>query len=329
MTVTAPEPTPREGDLMLVSEVPADRQPAAVYLARLGAGSRRTMRGALDTIAALLTGGAADARSLDWGQLRYQHTAAVRAVLAERYAPATANRMLAALRGVLKEAWRLGYIDAEAYQRAADLPGIRSQTLPRGRALTSGELAALMGACGKDPSTAGARDGAMLALMYGAGLRRSEVVALDVTDHDPESGALTLRQAKGRKDRLVYATNGSADALADWLLVRGPAPGPLFLPIDKAGHIGEGRLSSQAVYHVIERRARGAGVARFSPHDLRRTTITHLLEAGADIVTVQRLAGHAQVTTTARYDRRGEAEKKKKAAELLHVPYRRRAAGAT
>jgi hypothetical protein len=98
-----------------------DRHPATVYLARLAPGFRRTMRAALETIASLLTGGQATAASLAWGALRYQHTAAVRAVVAERYAPATANKLLAALRGVLQEAWRLGDLEAEAYQRVADL----------------------------------------------------------------------------------------------------------------------------------------------------------------------------------------------------------------
>ena len=88
----------------------------------------------------------ASAETLEWAALRYQHTQAIRAALAARYAPATANKMLAALRGVLREAWRLGYVSAEEYHRAADLPAVRGSTLPRGRALTTGELRALFAA---------------------------------------------------------------------------------------------------------------------------------------------------------------------------------------
>ena len=113
--------------------LPRDRHPVHVYIARLGSGSRRTMREAVNIIAAILTDGKCDAENLPWSALRYQHTAAIRAALIERYKPSTANKALAALRGVLKESWRLGYMTAEDFHRATDVPTIKAQTLPRGR----------------------------------------------------------------------------------------------------------------------------------------------------------------------------------------------------
>jgi hypothetical protein len=90
--------------LLRVEVLPVERHPAAVYLASLGSGSRRTMRQSLGVIANLVSGGRADVRSLAWEKLRYQHCQAVRTALAEKYAAGTTNKMLAALRGVLKEA---------------------------------------------------------------------------------------------------------------------------------------------------------------------------------------------------------------------------------
>lgn len=313
-----------------------DQNAAAVYLAGLTPSSRRPMLGALGVIAELLAGvevtGETEAErrrqrealalATSWGAVRFQHTALLRSQLAARYKPATANRLLAALRGVLKTAWKLGQMNAEDYHRAAEVKGVKGETVPAGRSIAGGELSALMDACTNDPTPAGVRDAAILSILYSCGLRRAELVGADLADFDRATGSLKVT-GKGRKERLAYPKGGALAALEDWLALRGDDPGPLFLQIRKGGHIRPGRLTTQAVYHILQERAGQSGVSDISPHDFRRSFVGDLLDAGADIVTVQRMAGHADVSTTARYDRRGE-EAKQKAAELLHVPYRRR-----
>lgn len=308
-----------------------DRHPALIYLAGRAVGSRRTLRHALDAVAALLTGGRADHRTLPWAELRYPHTAAVRSALLERYEPAGVRKMLVALRGVLKECWRLGYVDAETFQRATDWPTVRGDNqVPAGRALAAGELRALLEACAGDPSPAGVRDAAILALCYGAGLRRAEAVRLDVAHLDSDTGALTVH-GKGRKTRRAYARGAAADVLRAWLARRGSGAGRLLLPVSQTGVIVYTRqlpggapapaaITEYALYLRLKGRSREAGVRPFSPHDCRRTFAGDLLDAGADISTVQRLMGHASVSTTAQYDRRGERTKQS-AADLLHFPH--------
>ncbi len=165
--------------LVLAVELSSDRHPAAVYLARLAPGSRRTMRAALDLVAEMLTSGAADARTLDWSAVRYQHAQAVRSRLTERYKPASANKTLSAIRGVLREAWRLGLTSSDDYRRAADVEAVKGETVPPGRALTAGELKSLLAACSADDTAAGTRDAGLLALLY-------------------------VRHTKGNRERVVY-----------------------------------------------------------------------------------------------------------------------------
>ena len=209
--------------------------------------------------------------------------------------------------------------DYRANKADDDLPG---------RALEDGEVRALLKVCVADDTPAGARDAAIIALGLAAGPRRAEIVGLDVADlaigSDREQGTLTIRHGKGDKQRKIPVNNGTLDALQDWLFVRGKDAGPLFLPVNKGGRIiGGQRLTSQAILNMVVKRAQEAEIDTFSPHDLRRTFISNLLEEGADVVTAQRLAGHANVATTARYDRRGDRAKRK-AVGLLRVPYRRR-----
>lgn len=318
--------------LVVNEHLPLDQQPAAVYLVGLGAGSRRAMGGALATIAGILTGTQAeragkriyrfDPLLVNWAALRFQHTAAIRARLVELYAPRTVNKMLSALRGALKAAWRLGQMSADDYHRASSVENVEIDTLPAGRDIAQGELAAIMLACA-DQAPVGIRDAAIIGILYVCGLRRSELVNLDLADHDPDGGSLHVRKAKRNKERVVYATNGAAEALGDWLAIRGDKPGPLFVPVLKGGHVRLGqRMTEQAVWKRVKYRAKQAGVKDLSPHDFRRTVAGDLLEAGADLVTVTKILGHSDPKTTARYDRRPE-ETKRKAAQKLHLPYYR------
>ena len=314
-------PVAAERDLVPVhtSPLPRDRNPAAVYLAgKPSAAGRRGLENALRRATRVLTGGSiSDPYALNWPAVRYQHVAALRAILIEEGAkPASINLVLSAIRGTLKEAWRLELIAAEDMARVADVANVKAAPLPAGRHVERGEIRRLFEECGHDP--VGARDAAMLGLLFGCGLRRSEAVALELADYT--AGAVRVRAGKGRKERLVYPPSGARDAIEAWITVRGDWEGALLTPVLKGGRVQRRNLTDQAVMLRLRFLAKRAGISKLSPHDLRRTYVGELLDAGADMATVQKLAGHADPATTSRYDRRPE-EAKRRASELLTVPY--------
>jgi len=304
-----------EQDLIVYDALPLEQNPAAVYLSGLSKGSRVTMRGALNKVAGLLSGGQVDALGLDWAALRFQHVAAVRAQLLEQYSASTVNKTLSAIRGTLKAAYRLRQMDGESYRRAVDVDSVKVTTEPAGRMLSASEVGKLLAVCADDPSAAGARDAAMITLWAVAGPRRAELVGLTVADYDTEVGAVRIRQGKGNKDRTVYIAGGAKQALDDWLSVRGLDGGPLFVPVHQSGRMRIAQMTPQAVYNILRKRAAQAGVENVSPHDLRRTALSNLIEA-TDLSTAQQIAGHADPKTTARYDRRGERAKRAAAAAM-------------
>jgi integrase len=164
-----------------------------------------------------------------------------------------------------------------------------------------------------------ARNAALLALLYGAGLRRDEACRADFADLDVESGALRVL-GKGNKERITHLPHGARAAVKAWLAHRGMDPGPLLFATEHGRELTRRRMAGQTVAHAIATIGQRAGVPRFSPHDLRRSWIGDLMRAGADVGTIQRLAGHASPETTTRYDRRGD-EERAEAAELISVPF--------
>jgi integrase/recombinase XerD len=152
----------------------------------------------------------------------------------------------------------------------------------------------------------GRRDRAMLELLYGAGLRISELVALDVDDVDLDERSVLVRAGKGNKSRRVPMGRAAADATGAYVSVSRPeltkkaktgtSGGALFLNARGV------RLSRQGAWKVLKTHARAAGLGdKVSPHTLRHSFATHMLDAGADIRVVQELLGHASLATTQVY----------------------------
>jgi integrase/recombinase XerC len=216
----------------------------------------------------------------------------VRAFLADLHTrgldPVSVARKLAAVRSWFRFLRRRGVVEQNPAQQ------VRSPRLPRKLVsfLPIDETVALMDA--RHPRGT-ARDAAIVELLYASGLRVSELVVLDLRDVD--FAEMTVRVlGKGRKERIVPFGAAAARALRDYLGVRGPADGAVFL--NRRG----GRLTVRSVHTIVRRQARAAGIVRrVSPHTLRHTFATHLLDSGADLRMIQELLGHGRLSTTQRY----------------------------
>ncbi|HQL30865.1 MAG TPA: tyrosine-type recombinase/integrase, partial [Thermoanaerobaculales bacterium] len=292
--------------------------PVALYLLDLGDSSRRPQLQVLNVIARYLSGGELDAVAFQWHELDHATAARARSYVVDRYAPSTARRAMAALRAVLKRCKRLRLMSPEDYDTTADLDPVRGSRLPPGRGVTAGELGALFAACSRDPGPAGLRDAAALALLYAAGLRRSEAAGLTLEDLAPDLTAVRVT-GKGNRQRQIPLAGGAQTIIRAWLEVRGAEPGPLLLALTAQRAMRSVGITPHAVYQLVLKRAEQAGVTAVRPHDLRRSFVGDLLDSGVDLAVVQRLCGHQQTDTTARYDRRGSAAMRT-AVDHLFVP---------
>ena len=312
---------PRSADLTIAR--PASSHPVAVYLAQLTSkDSVPAMKSSLGKIAAIVDAGAT-AESLPWHQLRFQHTQAIRAELVRTYGPRTVNRMLSAMRGVMKAAWQLNQITTDDYQRAMDFKGLKTKDLPpAGRVVEIDEVRTILITAVNQEAPKSWRDQALLVAMFAGGLRRQEAGAIDTKNFDLSTGAVTIRRGKGGKFRTAYLAEGYREWVEPWAeFQRKRGCEPMFVRWNKDTGPTMKRLSNAGVDYVLGELVDLAGIADLTPHDLRRTFATDLLEQGADILMVQKLMGHADVKTTAIYDRRGE-KSKQAAAEKMPIALR-------
>lgn len=306
---------PEEGGKLALPGPAPRADPVTVFLTGYtSANSRRAMVSSLCAVASAISGReVTDPRSVPWHELRFEHVGAVKAKMATTYASTTVNRHLTALRGIVKTCWRLGLVEREVYDRVADVKLMKASRPEAGRALSVEEVTQLFTSCDVPPTESlaklYARDAALLALTLGCGLRRAEVCELHFSSYDLKQGCLHVH-GKGDKYRVVYLPPKSKDRLDAWLKVRGDKPGHLVCPFTVTNEPMVGKpLAHQGLTYVLEKICLRSGIAGFSPHDLRRTFITRLLDKGADPLVVSKLAGHSNVQTTLKYDRRGEKAK--------------------
>ena len=306
-----------------------ERNPMDAYLASLSPNGARAMRERLRAVARLIgvapPPGVAPEQALrdHWHRLPFERVERIRQeLLARGAAPSTVNLTLAALKGIARYARKFGLITLEQQQHIREVAGAKGERPPAGRALASGELAALARACADDDGPAGPRDLALIAVWRVAGLRRAELADLLLGDYRPgEPPVLVIRRGKGNKGREIPLNVDASTAVGRWLRLRGRRDGALFCRIDKWGNLDPARrgLSPHALYKILIKRAGQAGIDHTSPHDFRRTAIGDILDAGHDLATAQQLAGHASPVTTARYDRRGGRARARATADL-HFP---------
>jgi len=284
--------------------------PVDAYLDAMGtAASKETMGHVLRSVARIF--GFEDPREVPWRLLNEQAVTKMLAALrGKKLSQHTVALYLAAVRGVARRSWRMKLITGETYEAIKEIKPKGERRLANGRAVPPKELIALLHICRDDKRTQGPRDAAMIWVLYGGGLRRAELVALDLGDLRERDQALLVR-GKGNKERLVYLGDDAWGALRAWIdEVRGQEPGPIFTRIRREDGLTMNRLTPKGVYYLLEERCKQAGIDPARPHDMRRSFISHLLEHGEDIATVQVMAGHSSITTTQRYDKRGDARKK-------------------
>jgi integrase/recombinase XerD len=258
----------------------------------------RAYRGDLHDFASTIRRGEGWAGSAD-AAVGYLAARTRRGVLGDRaLAPTSLRRRAAALKGFYRFAYGEGRIELDVAARL-DLPK-QGRRLPD--VLAVDEVERLLEAA----AARGPRDGALLELLYAAGLRVSEAIGLDREDLSLDGGFVRVI-GKGDRERLVPVGETALDALVVWL--EGPRAALLqrhhVVPL-RGGALFLGdrgaRLARQQAWSAVTGAARAAGLAaRVSPHTLRHSFATHLLEGGADLRVVQELLGHASISTTQLY----------------------------
>lgn len=292
------------------------RNPLTLYLTRLAPSSQLTMRYVLQDAADRLGFEDINLEDIDWHLLQPEQVMALVAVLREDgYAPNTSSLYVNAVRGVMNEAWRMSLISQDHLLKMRSVKAMAGTRLSQGRNLRRTLIRELMDVCAADPRPQGLRDAAVIGILYGSGMRKSESVNLDLAQVNFAERSLRVT-GKGNKELIKYAPAWAFAKLQAWLefrrdqLKEGEQDDAfLFNRIRRGSHITRERITKHAIYYIARQRGEQVGV-KIMPHDFRRSFITRVIEEH-DLSIAQKLAHHTNIQTTANYDVRDDNERRR------------------
>ena len=281
------------------------RNPLTLYLTRLAPSSQLTMRYVLQDAADRLGFEDINLEEIDWHLLQPEQVIALVAALREDgYAPNTSSLYVNAVRGVMNEAWRMSLISQEHLLKIRTVKAAPGTRLSQGRNLRRTLIREMMDVCAADPRPQGLRDAAVISILYGSGMRKSESVNLDLAQIN--FGERSLRViGKGNKELIKYAPGWAFAKLQAWLEFRREQ----LNRIRRGSHITRERITKHAIYYIARQRGQQVGVT-IMPHDFRRSFITRVIEEH-DLSIAQKLAHHTNIQTTASYDMRDDNERRR------------------
>jgi integrase/recombinase XerD len=266
--------------------------------------SRRVMRSALRSVAVLQN---VTESQVQWYAITPEVAAHLRDQIASTVAPATGNRWLAAVRGVMRTCWLSGYTPIDQFEKTAKvLKNFRAtRRESAGRYIENDEVKKIFELCAQE-GLEGTRNAVIFALMGGAGLRRDELSKLQMDDveiHKDQRMTLHIL-GKGSKYRKVPLQPACRTILSEWLEKRGNAPGYLVCWMGRwKKPRPDKRLSTSAIWDIVNKYAEAVGMPHTAPHDFRRKFISDALDHIDDIM-LSKIVGHANPKTTKGYDRR-------------------------
>lgn len=265
--------------------------------------SIRTQRSKLKSVQRIL--GKNSLADVPWADLEYDDIELILATLKrEGKTRNTINATISAIKGVYNQLFKKRQIDFEHFTLINDIKSVKGDDSKIGKVISQKDVNNLFIKNPQKPIEY--RNNAIFAVLVGCGLRRIEVCNLspvDIKTHPQPH--LIVQKGKGGKNRKVYIPLFALEHIKIWNEnYRTDADRFLFSPVSKSDRVGDKILDTKTIYDIVKSKMK-----TISPHDLRRTFITRLLEMGNDLSTVQKIAGHSSPVTTVRYDKRDETQK--------------------